>query len=156
MYDKKEHIDVQVTQTAIRPVYQDTFSGKILNSSNHKIYILKKNNQFIYVGQTKQAIGDKFRQGFRAYKIDKEKGERTSGYGGYKWISKYMGQKLTLFVIDLGSNIDKIKSEAIEAEIVYLIRANSNKWPECQNEIHFNNYYETASMDAINILDLIK
>ncbi len=29
--------------------------------------------------------------------------------------------------------------EAIEGEIVYLIRHKTNKWPEYQNEIHFSN-----------------
>ena len=46
--------------------------------------------------------------------------------------------------------------EAVEAEIAYLVRKNTNKWPEHQTEIHFNNSNDNAEKIAKQIYNKIK
>jgi hypothetical protein len=134
---------INISDTGIKPVDRNSFEGEVFNSANFKIYILKHANIYLYVGKTKQKIGTKLLQGFRSYKNDYAN-NRQAGYGGYKWIKKYINTNihLQLFVFDLGSSYSDNHTEAIEAEIVYEIRKASNKWPEFQNEIHFFNEFE--------------
>ncbi len=56
------------------------------------------------------------------------------------YIGKSGVLKLNTFYVDK-SNIHNEKKyyEAIEAEIAFLIRFKTGKWPECQCEIHFHN-----------------
>lgn len=49
---------------------------------------------------------------------------------------------MQLYVFDLGNSCTDNHTEAIEAEIVFEIRTNSNQWPLWQNEIHFFNEFE--------------
>jgi hypothetical protein len=150
---KIEKCSLSITGNGIKPINEDKFSGKVFNSTNFKIYILKEKNRYLYVGKTKQKIGTKFQQGFRSYRKNEE-GKREGGYGGYKWIKEYINknQPLILFVFDLGASFEKNHTESIEAEIVFEIRKRFGSWPLCQNEIHFFNTYENASSAANEIL----
>jgi len=136
--------NIIISDAGIKPVDRNSFDGEVFNSTNFKIYILKLGNEYLYVGKTKQKIGTKFLQGFRSHNKDL-KGERQAGYGGYKWIIPYKNTNdiLQLYVFDLGAFSDN-HTEAIEAEIVFEIRKNSNQWPLWQNEIHFYNDFEDA------------
>lgn len=147
--------NITITNKGIKPIGAEKFLGNILNSSNFKIYILKIADIYLYVGKTNQPIGKKFQQGFRSFKKDSI-GERSAGYGGYKWIKKYINKsELQLYVFDLGELCTDNNSEAIEAEIVFKIRENTSKWPECQNEIHFFNDFEDAKSKAEEIYRII-
>jgi hypothetical protein len=145
---------IVISETGIKPEGKNSFEGKVFNSTNFKIYILKHVDDYLYVGKTKQKIGTKFLQGFRSHNKDLN-GERQAGYGGYKWITPYKNTNeiLQLYVFDLGSSCTDNYTEAIEAEIVFGIRKTSNKWPLWQNEIHFFNEYPDASNEAKTILD---
>jgi hypothetical protein len=103
-----------------------------------KIYILKKGEDILYVGFTQQSIGARLSGGMYA--------SGSYGYHGYKWKQDYDEVDLLVFVGDETFNVIpdhdaqvKLKYEAIEAELVYLIRERTKRWPEYQNEIHFNN-----------------
>lgn len=154
---KYEILDIEITSKGIKPIAKKRFSGLILNSTNFKIYLLKFAETYLYVGKTKQGIGTKFGQGFRSYKKDNE-GNREAGYGGYKWIKQFINsdKTLQLFVFDLGNSYSQNNTEAIEAEIVFKIRQEFERWPECQNEIHFFNEFKNASEEAEKILDITK
>lgn len=143
-----------ISDDGIKPFYQVSFSGPILNSSNYKIYVVKYAGDYQYTGKTKQTIGDKFRQGFAAF-LNALEGKKVSGYGGYKWIEMYINTNeiLQLYVFDLGDSCTDNNAEAIEAEIVFKIRTKYNRWPECQNEIHFFNDFENATDLADEILN---
>jgi hypothetical protein len=135
-----DKLKIQIDDGNIHPIDREEFSGEILNSDKYKIYVVMEGEKFLYVGKTKQAIGDKFRQSFLAFNRAEEGMKKMSGYSGYKWIKKYMNKKrsLNLFVFNPG-DIDEMKAEAIEAELVFLIRKETNAWPLYQNEIHFHN-----------------
>ncbi len=131
---------IVISDAGIKPVDRNSFEGEVFNSTNFKIYILKHTDIYLYVGKTKQKIGTRLQQGFRSYKNDSAN-NRQAGYGGYKWIKKYINTNmhLHLFVFDLGTSYSDNHTEAIEAEIVYEIRKATNQWPLFQTEIHFYN-----------------
>jgi len=109
------------------------FSKPLTNNKLPKIYVIKHNNEIVYVGSASQSIGMRLGQGLRA-----------KGKNGYKW-KKHDEVELIVFVLkpftgDEDQNKkDKVFAEAVEAELVFLIRSKTGKWPENQNEIHFNN-----------------
>ncbi|MBE99153.1 hypothetical protein [Flavobacterium coralii] len=114
------------------------YSGPIVKTRVPKIYILKQGNKLVYVGYTSQSITNRFRQGIKA--------SGTKGYHGYKWKQAHELQ-LLVFVFDqklVGNKHDDdipfiALAEAVEAELVYIVRNTTGKWPAYQNEIHFNN-----------------
>lgn len=139
---------VKITKVGIYPVIGARFTH-VKPKDDYTLYILKDDKNFIYVGITKQSVRARFGGSFYAFKNKKAK-TYFNGYTGYKWIEEYQKSKkhIDLIVIPLG--IDKKMSEAIEAEVVYLIRNNTGKWPLFQHEIHFHNNSE-AERFAKNI-----
>jgi len=101
-----------------------------LTSKHYKIYILTDKERILYIGITKDSIRNRLRSGLSA------NGEH--GYHGYKWKNN---KKVMLFVWCF-DELDKNKIENIEAELAFIVRKTTGNWPECQNEIHFNNHYE--------------
>jgi hypothetical protein len=105
---------------------------------SHKIYILRLESEIIYVGITTQPLINRFRSGLSA--IGK------NGFYGYAWkaLSVKGGSKeIDLFVYNFSDekmNYKEIKdaTEAMEAEIVFLIRSERKHWPKYQTEIHFH------------------
>ena len=149
--------EIIVTQSGVKSTDGVSLNSGLLGNTNYKIYIPTLEEKFIYVGLTKQKLGTKFQQGFRSYLKDLN-GSRVGGYGGYKWIKKHIetGVKLTLYVFDLGHQISKNEAESIEAEIVFIVRQTTNKWPLEQNEIHFNNGFPKSYTRAQEIFQKIK
>jgi len=135
-YDKKEFL-IEVTDSSIKPIDSKKYYGILKDA--YKIYVVKYNNDFLYVGITKTYISSRFLLGFNA---TKEVG--NNGYHGYQWVNSHKGKALTLTVFTF-LNMTKAEEnerktiESIEAELVYQIRNKIKKWPECQNEIHFYN-----------------
>jgi predicted GIY-YIG superfamily endonuclease len=100
-----------------------------LTSNQYKIYVLTDSESILYVGTTKSSIKNRLRYGLIA--------DGKNGYHGYNW----KGLPLVKLHVWCFEYLDKEKTESIEAELVYLIRRETGKWPIYQNEIHFNNYY---------------
>ncbi len=114
------------------------FKRPVTLNKTPKIYILKRNDEIVYVGYASQSIGTRLSQGIKA--------KGLNGYHGYKW--KQVDQlDLIVYVFDQELNGSKhendkpftLLAEAVEAELVYKIREETGEWPEFQNEIHFNN-----------------
>jgi predicted GIY-YIG superfamily endonuclease len=92
-----------------------------------KLYVLKNGKEIYYIGVTSLSISSRLRIGYRA------KGEQ--GYHGYKWIGKISRAELLVWCFNEGN---RSHTEAIEGELVYLVRNRIGKWPTYQMEIHFH------------------
>ena len=105
-----------------------------------KLYVVKRDKEVYYVGITRQDIRKRLRYGFSA------RGEH--GYHGYKW----KGQDEVELLVWSFPGSTTICVEAIEAELVYLIREKTGKWPKYQMEIHFHGASEAEMQVAKSIL----
>jgi hypothetical protein len=92
-----------------------------------KLYVLKNSKELYYVGVTSLSMSARLRIGYRA------KGQH--GYHGYKWIGKISKAELLVWCFTKGH---WCRAEAIEGELVYLVRNRTGKWPKYQMEIHFH------------------
>lgn len=121
------------------------FSSPVTDKKRPKLYIIRSDEKVLYVGFTIQSIGTRMSIGFRA--------DGATGYHGYKW-DVYDEVELLIWVFDEtftgDQKIDKARKdfyEAVEAELVFSYRQQEKDWPECQNEIHFNNTSRTEVLD---------
>ena len=114
------------------------FEKPVSNNKLSKIYVVKHRSDIVYVGTTFQAISSRLRSGLQA--------DGKNGYYGYKW--KHL-KSVDLFIFCLFEK--KLRAEAMEAEIVYLIRNKTGEWPKYQTEIHFHK----AERNEKKIADLI-
>lgn len=93
------------------------------------------------------------RTGFVAYRHYQRTKKKRGGYQGYKWIDLLLGADRNNIFVDaflFGPEFDERRPfiEAVEGELVYLVRKETEGWPDYQNEIHFSNQpgaYATAS-----------
>jgi hypothetical protein len=92
-----------------------------------KLYVVKNRDEVCYVGITSQGIGKRLRYGFKA--------TGKNGYYGYKWKDKIKQAEIFVWCFP-GTKAEHV--EAIEGELVYLIREETGKWPRYQMEIHFH------------------
>jgi len=92
-----------------------------------KLYVLKNSKEIYYIGVTSLSMSARLRIGYRA------KGEH--GYHGYKWIGKISRAELLVWCFTKGH---RCRAEAIEGELVYIVRNRTGKWPTYQMEIHFH------------------
>ena len=122
-----------------------------------KLYVVSHKQRPIYVGVTKQRLGDRMRQGLQS--------DGDHGYYGYAW------RHLKRATVDIwlleGNDPDKatveevkpeedypgkITIETVEAEVVFLIRQKYGAWPQYQTEIHFHpseSTHRNAAQDVI-------
>ncbi len=105
----------------------DHFVAPDTKTGTQKLYVLKNDNEIYYVGVTSQSMSSRLRIGYRA------NGEQ--GYHGYKWIGNISKAELFVWCFTEG---DRSTAEAIEGELVYLVRNKTGKWPTYQMEIHFH------------------
>lgn len=106
------------------------FSG-LASGNKPKLYIASHRGMPIYVGQTVRTMGSRLRLGFKA----KGKG----GYYGYAWRHHLESADLDIWRHEDGPE-GKARGrdmETVEAEIVFLLRQRTGKWPQFQTEIHF-------------------
>lgn len=129
------------------------FKHPVTSAKTPKIYIIQKGKEVLYIGYAGQPIGNRLRGGLKA--------DGLNGYHGYAW-KIYNKVTATIFVYDIFKGDDeeiafqKKFVEAIEAELVYLVRNKTGAWPSCQNEIHFNNNSPTkVRAEALRIYNLI-
>jgi hypothetical protein len=114
--------------TVLCPTGTNKFSG-IATLLVPKLYIASIDQKPIYVGVTKQAIGNRLRFGWNA--------KGRGGYYGYAWRHENTNANL-----DIWCHMDSIDRnerdiETVEAEVVFLIRM-AGQWPAYQTEIHFH------------------
>lgn len=118
--------------------------GKALLKERRKLYIVYRDNEIFYVGEAHTSIKTRFQRGCNAYNYYKKNNDQArNGYKGYKWLNKIENpvRNLKLLVATFSEEFDDHRDfiEAIEAEVVFLIKSKTGKWPRFQNEIHFCN-----------------
>ena len=105
-----------------------------------KLYVIRsieKPRKWYYIGQTGQSLQTRLRTGLNPPAI--------SPYG-YKWAKNLDNE--SVFRLDVLVFKQRFQSreqadrfiECVEAELVFLVRTETEEWPLYQNEIHFNNY----------------
>ena len=136
-----------------------------LDSPNRLLYIIKNNHQFLYVGEAKSNLKNRVSRGFVSYRFWKRNEQARNGYKGYKWIELFDQKEsiitldelsLKCFLFDESRNDDREFIEAIEGELVFIIRNQTGQWPLYQNEIHFNNKNPDSFKIANEIFQKIK
>ena len=105
-----------------------------------KLYVLVGGREVLYIGITSQSMSSRLRSGFTA--------DGTNGYHGYKWIGKIEQADLLVWCFP---NEEQSIIEAVEGELVYLIRNRTGKWPKYQMEIHFHNARPCRQENSCNI-----
>ncbi|HEX7413077.1 MAG TPA: hypothetical protein VF411_03445, partial [Bacteroidia bacterium] len=110
-------------------------------------HLITKEREYLYIGEADTSIKIRFQRGFCSYRYYKKNNKtRRDGYKGYKWIeADFKNKKLNVFVATFPfitkteDKSDRNLLEAVEGELVFLVREKTNKWPLYQNEIHFWN-----------------
>lgn len=101
------------------------FSARELQPGTEKLYVVKRNGEFCYVGRTGTSVQARIQGGLNARYH-------------YRW-RRY--SHVDLCICLLGCKANRDHGEGVEAELVYLIRQGTKrrpgKWPVDQHEIHF-------------------
>jgi hypothetical protein len=101
------------------------YSAEARAGGTEKLYIIKHDGQFCYVGRTSQSVSDRIKQGLVA----------PYPYRWRRW------NDVDVHVCVLGCPTNQDFGEGVEAELVYLIRQGTRRlpgrWPMDQHEIHF-------------------
>ena len=135
--NEKRYVEDKYLNKEVLKKFSHPFTG-----SHSKIYIVKYEDEIIYVGYTIDSISDRLRTGLAPYNkivTDPEIIQRKNPYAGYKW--RHL-DKVDYFVwvfenIELPVTTEmKYLFENIEAEIVFKLKAQGS-WPKYQSEIHF-------------------
>jgi len=113
-----------------------TFQKPATSKKLHKLYIIKHLSNIVYIGFTCQSIRTRLQSGLIA--------TGDHGYYGYQWKKL---DKIDLCIVYFPGK-SQIDIEALEAELVYLVRKNTGKWPSCQTEIHFHNISKKVKDEA--------
>ena len=124
--------------------HPNDFAPEFKASNFPKIYLVKDNQSYKYVGATTQPIHIKLKQGLKS--------NGKNGYHGYKWKNL---EKVEVMVWLL-SGVDKTQMESIESELVLQIRNKYSKWPDYQNEIHFNNKFPFSKVVGETLFNYIE
>jgi len=118
--------------------------GAALYKERRKLYIVYLDEEVLYVGEAHTSIKTRFQRGCNAFNYYKKNNDiARGGYKGYKWLNKIDNSErsLNVAVATFSYDFDNRRNyiEAIEGELVYLIRNKFGYWPKFQNEIHFSN-----------------
>lgn len=125
-----------------------------LTSNTPKLYVFTtlETNEVLYVGQTKRSISARLRAGFAPSST-----RRSNGYAGYQF--RELGTAHMHVFMDeewlQHSDATISQVELIEAELCFLIRQQTGKWPSYQNEIHFGPHTKAHSSWAKQIFEAI-
>jgi hypothetical protein len=127
-----------------------------LKKERRKIYLISSLRKILYVGEADTSMKTRLQRGCIPYNYFIKNKIAQNGYYGYKWLNKNNNPErlLTLSVAIFEPEHDPKENrniiEAIEGELVYLIRQNTGEWPYFQQEIHFSNV-SGAEETALNI-----
>lgn len=117
--------------------------GLALSQERRKLYVIYSKDEIIYVGEAKTSILKRFQRATVSYNHFNRNGKSRNGYKGYKWLNKDDNPtrelKVLAVVFDTTKDDERGFVEAVEGELVYLIRNKFGYWPKFQNEIHFSN-----------------
>ncbi len=136
--------------------------GKALLQERRKLYIISNGTEILYVGETNTSIKKRFQRGSVFYNYYKRNDEQKArgGYKGYKWFNtvENIHRELDVLAIVFHDSKDGHREfvEAVEGELVYLVRHKTGEWPKFQNEIHFSNCtdaLETAQLILDKLID---
>ena len=116
-------------------------------SKTPKLYVVSKDGFLLYVGVTKQPMSSRLRGGLTA--------NGTHGYHGYAFGRENHTLSLDIWYLE-GDDTKQIDLEIIEAEVVFLYRQQSGRWPKAQTEIHFHQSENIHKQFAKQILDALK
>lgn len=119
------------------------FHSRLIKKSITKLYVIKDDVDFLYIGTTSQSLTSRFRSGLKA--------KGRNGYHGYKWKTR----EIVKLYVWCFPELDKIQIENIEAELVFVIRREKGVWPITQNEIHFNNEYLAGKNIAERLFEIL-
>jgi hypothetical protein len=104
------------------------FSARARESGTEKLYVVKHDGEFCYVGRTGQSLSARIREGMSA----------PYPYPWRRW------HEVDLYGCFFGRRSDPDFGEGVAAELVYLIRQGTKrrpgKWPVDQYEIHLRHY----------------
>lgn len=117
-----------------------------LTTSGQKLYVFADGAKIVYVGKSSQKrLTNRLYGGFKA-----SPQRRVNGFKGYAF--KYCMTQADLHVFTsptwittpaAAEHFSPVEDvELIEAELCFLIRQSSNRWPEYQSEIHFGKFSE--------------
>lgn len=112
-----------------------------------KLYVASKAGVLLYVGVTSQPMAVRLRGGLTA--------DGTHGYHGYAWGREDHAIRLDIWYLE-GDDTNRTDLEAIEAEVVFLYRHESDQWPQAQTEIHFHQSDITHRECARQIVEALK
>lgn len=93
-----------------------------------KLYLVTSKKEIVYVGISRQSLAARLRYGFNA--------NGKNGYHGYRWAKTNGRYCVHCWLFD--ETLDDKELETIEAEIVFLLRKDTEQWPKHQTEIHFH------------------
>lgn len=151
---------INYSETGTCTIHFSENVGIAFEKERRKIYLVSNGTEILYVGEAHTSIKERFRRSCTAFNfyINKNREEARGGYKGYKWLdpenNSIRNLTVHVFVFDESYDENRKAIEAIEGELVYLIRKNTNKWPEYQNEIHFSNVPE-AVVIAEEIMEVV-
>lgn len=136
-------------------------NGEAFKEERRKLYIIKSKTEILYVGEANCSIKTRFQRGCTSFNYYVKNNEARGGYKGYKWLDYQKNQErsLSLSVAVFNETFDSDNKrhfiEAIEGELVFLIRKELSYWPKFQNEIHFSNENEAKEI-AVEIFEKLK
>jgi len=110
-----------------------------------KLYMVTSQKEIVYVGIAKQSLAARLRYGFNS--------NGKGGYYGYRWAKQNGRYCVHCWQFDEKIGMEEL--ETVEAEIVFLIRKSTEKWPKHQTEIHFHKsekYHREIAARLVKIL----
>ena len=122
------------------------FVAPATNRGDQKLYVVSKGGALLYVGVTRQPMSVRLRGGLTA--------DGNHGYHGYSWGKKNHTICLDIWYVN-GDDVTPIDLEAIEAEVVFHYRQESDQWPSEQTEIHFRQSNSTHREFAKRVLEAL-
>lgn len=114
---------------------------KPATQKGQKLYIVRRGQDFYYVGTTNSPMAARINKGLKA--------TGNQGYRGYPWRNSKGKLLLDVFCWRGGC---KKEVETIEAEIAFFCRK-TGQWPLYQTEIHFHKSTKRHRKLAIDLLE---
>jgi len=106
--------------------HPNDFAPEYKEDGTPKVYLIKDASFYKYVGSTIRPIHHELQEELNS------NGNNLSKWGHLDKVE---------IIVWLLNGFDKMKMESVKSELVFQIRNKYAVWPECQNEINFNNNF---------------